>query len=65
MKIIHYIANVAILLGSASLLAAIFYAAFYISWFNLEPRSFLFFANACFLLGIALYVRELIPIKTE
>jgi hypothetical protein len=65
MKIIHYIANVAILLGSASLLAATFYRVFYISWFNLEPRSFLFFANTCFLLGIALYVRELISKKTE
>lgn len=65
MKIIHYIANIAILLGSASLLASMFYRAFYITWFNLEPRSFLFFANPCFLLGIALYVRELISKKTE
>ncbi len=60
MKIIHYIANVSILLGAASLLAAVFYGAFFLSWFKLETRSLLIFANPCFLLGIALYVRELI-----
>ena len=65
MKIIHNIANVAILLGSASLLGSMFYRAFYISWFGLEPRSFLMFANTCLLLGIAPYMRELIHKKVE
>ena len=63
MKIIHNIANVAILMGGTSILVAIFYRVLYISWFNLEPRSFLIFSNACLLLGIALYMRELIQNK--
>ena len=65
MKIIHVTANISILLGSASILAAIFYRALYISWFGLQPRSFLLFAGTCLLLGIALYLRELLPKKAE
>ena len=65
MKIIHYIANISILMGSASLLAGLFYRAFYISWFGLLPRSFLIFANTCLLLGIALYIREMIPKRSD
>ena len=65
MKIIHTIANVVILLGAAGLLAGVFYKVFVLSWFNFSPSAFLRFANTCLLLGIALYVRELIPAKKE
>ena len=65
MKTIRVTANVSTLLGFTSILAAIFYRALYISWFGLEPRSFLLFASSCLLLGIALYLRELIPKKAE
>ena len=65
MKLIHYIANVCILLGAASLIGGIFYKLFYIKWLGLVPMSFLSFANVCILLGIAFYVRELIPKEKE
>ena len=65
MKIIHTIANVVILLGAAGLLVGLFYKGFSLSWFNISPSAFLRFANTCLLLGIALYVRELIPAKKE
>ena len=65
MKIIHYIANIVILLGAASLIGGVIYKLFYITWLGLLPNSFLRFANICLLLGIALYVRELIPKKKE
>ncbi len=65
MKIIHYIANVVILLGAAALIAGVIYKLFFITWLGLYASSFLRFANICLLLGIALYVRELIPGKKE
>ncbi len=65
MKLIHYIANVAILLGAASLIGGLIYKLFFLTWLGLMPGAFLKFADACLLLGIALYVRELIPRKTE
>ena len=65
MKLIHYIANVLILLGAASLIGGVIYRLFYLTWLGLVPRSFLGLANICLLLGIALYVRELIPRKKE
>jgi len=60
MKIVHYIANICILLGAASLIGGIIYKLFYIRWLGLVPMSFISFANICLLLGIALYIRELI-----
>ncbi len=45
MKIVHYIANVVILLGAASLIGAVFYKIFFITWFGLLPSSFLRFGN--------------------
>lgn len=65
MKLIHYIANIVILLGAAALIAGVIYKLFFITWLDLWPGSFLRFANICLLLGIALYVRELIPRKKE
>ena len=65
MKLIHYIANVVILLAAAALIAGVIYKLFFITWLGLVPSSFLGFANTCLLLGIALYVRELIPGKKE
>ncbi len=65
MKLIHYIANIVILLGAASLIGGVIYKLFYITWLGLLPSSFLQFANICLLLGIALYVRELISKKKE
>jgi len=65
MKLIHYIPNVVILLGAAGLIGGIIYKIFIITWWGLAPGSFLRFANTCLLLGIALYVRELIPKKKE
>ena len=65
MRIIHYIANVVILLGAAALIAGVIYKLFFLAWLGLQPGSFLRFANICLLLGIALYVRELIPKKKE
>ena len=65
MKVIHYIANIVILLGAAALIAGVIYRLFYLEWLDLQPGSFLRFANICLLLGIALYVRELIPKKKE
>ena len=61
MKIVHYIANICILLGAASLIGGIIYKLFYIRWLGLVPMSFISFGNICLLLGIALYIRELIP----
>ena len=65
MKIFHTIANVVILLGAAGLLVGVFYRVFLLSWFDFSPGAFLKFANTCLLLGIALYIRELIPAKKE
>ena len=65
MKPIHYIANVAILLGAAALIAAVIYKLFFLEWLGLMPMSFISIANTCLLLGIALYVRELLPLKKE
>ena len=65
MKVIHYIANVVILLGAASLIAGVIYKLFFLMWLGLQPGSFLRFANVCLLLGIALYVRELVAKKKE
>ena len=65
MKIVHYVANVCILLGAASLIAGVIYKLFYLRWLGLLPISFINFANISLLLGIALYVRELIPRKKE
>ena len=65
MKLIHNIANVMILLGAAGLLVGVFYRVFLLSWFNFSPSAFLKFANTCLLLGIAIYVRELIQFKKE
>jgi len=65
MKFIHYIANVCILLGAASLIGGVFFKLFHIRWLGLVPMSFLSFANVCILLGIAFYVRELIPKEKE
>ena len=61
MKLVHYIANICILLGAVSLIGGVIYKLFYIRWLNLLPISFIHFANICLLLGIALYIRELIP----
>lgn len=61
MKLIHYVANICILLGAASLIGGVIYKLFFITWLALLPGSFLGFANVCLLLGIALYIRELIP----
>ncbi len=65
MKVIHYIANIVILLGAAALIVGVIYKLFFLTWLGLWPGSFLRFANTCLLLGIALYVRELIPKKKE
>jgi hypothetical protein len=65
MNVIHYIANVVILLGAAALIAGVIYKLFFLMWLGLQPGSFLKFANVCLLLGIALYVRELIAKKKE
>lgn len=65
MKLIHYIANIVILLGAAALIAGVIYKLFFLTWLGLVPMSFISFANTCLLLGIALYVRELIPKKKE
>ena len=61
MKFIHYLANICILLGAAGLIGGVIYKLFYIRWLGLLPISFINFASTCLLLGIALYVRELIP----
>ena len=65
MKIVHYVANVCILLGAVSLIGGVIFKMFYIRWLNLMPISFINFSNICLLLGIALYVRELIPKNKE
>ena len=61
MKIIHNIANIMILLGAANLIGGVLYKMFIIEWFGLAPSSFLDLAKVCLLLGIALYIRELVP----
>jgi hypothetical protein len=64
MKIIHYISNVCILLGTVSLIGGIVFKVFMFQFFGLMPGSFLRLANTCLLLGMALYIRELIPKET-
>ncbi len=59
MKLIHYVANVCILLGAASLLGAVIVKLFHLRFLGLVPFSFFNFANTCLLLGIALYLREI------
>ena len=61
MKLVHYIANICILLGAASLIGGVIFKLFYIRWLGLVPLSFINFSTVCLLLGIALYIRELIP----
>ena len=61
MKFVHSIANICILLGAAGLIAGIAIKMLHISFLSLLPISFLHFANTCLLLGIALYISELIP----
>jgi len=65
MKLVHYIANVSILLGAATLIAGVAYKLFYVAWLGFLPSSFLEFANIFLLLGIALYIRELVPKHKE
>jgi len=65
MKAIHSIANVLILLGALALISGVCYKLFNLWWFYLTGGAFLKFAHTCLLLGIALYVRELIPSKQE
>jgi hypothetical protein len=65
MKLVHYIANILILLGAAALIGGVFYKVFIVTWWGLSPSSFLRFGDTCLLLGIALYVREVIPKKKE
>ena len=65
MKTVSFIADTVILLGAASFLAGIVFKVFYIRWLGLLPVSFINFSQICFLLGIALYVRELVLQKKE
>jgi hypothetical protein len=60
MKLVHNIANICILLGAAGLIAGIAVKMLYVSFLCLLPISFLHFANTCLLLGIALYISELV-----
>ena len=62
---VHYIANVAIMLGIVALLVGVFYKVFILEWFGFTGLSFLRFGNTCLLLGIALSIRELIPMKKD
>ncbi len=63
MKLIHSIADILILLGALSLLGALIIKIFHISVLYLVPFSFFNFANTCLLLGIALYIREIVKGK--
>lgn len=63
MKAIYYVANIAIVLGAAALIAAVIFRLFSITWLGLWPSSILRFGNICLLLGIALYVREIVVRK--
>ena len=65
MKTVGFIADTVILLGAVSFVAGIIFKVFYIRWLGLLPISFVNFSQICFLLGIALYVRELIQQKKE
>jgi hypothetical protein len=65
MKIANFIADTVILLGALGFIAGIIFKVFFIRWLGLLPISFINFSQICFLLGIALYVRELILQKKE
>jgi hypothetical protein len=61
MKIVHYVANVCILIGAAALLGGLFTKLFHFDFLNLWPSAYLKFADTCLLMGIALYARGLLP----
>jgi len=63
MKAMRIIADGAVSVGALSLLTAVVYRVLYAEWLGLQPRSFLFFSSACLLLGMALYIRELLSHK--
>ncbi len=65
MKNVNFIADIVILLGALGFIAGIIFKVFYIRWLGLLPISFINFSQICFLLGIALYVRELILQKKD
>jgi len=65
MKTVSFIADTVILLGAVSCIAGIVFKVFFIRWLGLLPISFINFSQICFLLGIALYVRELVLQKKE
>ena len=60
MKTVNFVADTLILLGAVSFIAGIVFKVFFIRWLGLLPISFINFSQICFLLGIALYARDLV-----
>ena len=60
MNILTHIANICVLLGAISLLGAVIVKIFHIRMLGLVPFSFFCFADTCLLMGIALYIREIL-----
>ena len=60
MKLILRVADICILLGSTGLIGAVIVKLFHLKFLGLVPFSFFCFSNTCLLLGIALYVHDLV-----
>lgn len=68
MRFIHWLANILIIIGIVSLLVGFGVKVFApegFSWASLGPGGFLRFADTCLLVGIALYLKEIVCEKIK